>query len=130
MDIIVIENDKIFVWLIYVGNVIVIVESLDEVRIIIICGIVFFVVELVDGIVVVEEGVDFKVESVIEWVGEDFVKLDRFDFVIVFKVVSGGRGLKLKEEFDRIMFLLVDMLGVVVGVFCVVVDSGYVDNSL
>lgn len=85
-----IEDEKIFVWLIYVGNVIVIVELFDVIKFVIICGMVFVVVVVEFGLVVIEEGVDFKVESFIEWVSEDFVKLDCFDFVIVSKVVLGG----------------------------------------
>ncbi|CAP71504.1 uncharacterized protein PODANS_6_1360 [Podospora anserina S mat+] len=129
-DITAIENDKTFVRPIYAGNAIATVESSDEVRIITIRGTAFPAAEPADGTAAVEEGVDPKVESATEWVGEDLAKSDRPDLATAPKVVSGGRGLKSKEEFDRIMLPLADTLGAAVGASRAAVDSGYADNSL
>ncbi|KAK4176902.1 putative electron transfer flavoprotein alpha-subunit [Triangularia setosa] len=129
-DITAIENDKTFVRPIYAGNAIATVESSDEVKIITIRGTAFPAAELGDGKAVVEEGVDPKVESATEWVSEDLAKSDRPDLATAPKVVSGGRGLKSKEDFDKIMLPLADTLGAAVGASRAAVDSGYADNSL
>ena len=76
------------------------------------------------------EGVDPMVEIKTEWLSEDLTKSDRPDLATASKVVSGGRGLKSKEEFDRIIPPLADALGAAVGASRAAVDSGFADNSL
>lgn len=44
--------------------------------------------------------------------------------------MSGGRGLKSKEEFQRIIPPLADALGAAIGASRAAVDSGFADNSL
>lgn len=78
----------------------------------------------------VEEGVDPKTESDTEWLSEDLAKSDRPDLSTADKVVSGGRGLKSKEEFDRLIPPLADALGAAIGASRAAVDSGFADNSL
>jgi len=78
----------------------------------------------------VTEGVDPKAECSTEWISEDLAKSDRPDLSSAEKVVSGGRGLKSKEEFDRIMPPLADALGAAIGASRAAVDSGFADNSL
>jgi electron transfer flavoprotein alpha subunit len=78
----------------------------------------------------VSEGVDPNVECKTEWVSEDLAKSDRPDLASASRVVSGGRGLKSKEEFDRVMPPLADALGAAIGASRAAVDSGFADNSL
>jgi electron transfer flavoprotein alpha subunit len=78
----------------------------------------------------IEEGVDPKVESSTEWISEELSKSDRPELATAGKVVSGGRGLKSKEEFDRLMPPLADALGAAIGASRAAVDSGFADNSL
>lgn len=78
----------------------------------------------------VEDAVDPKVESQTEWVSESLAKSDRPELASAEKVVSGGRGLKSKEEFDRLIPPLADALGAAIGASRAAVDSGFADNSL
>ncbi|KAJ5585804.1 hypothetical protein N7450_005591 [Penicillium hetheringtonii] len=65
-----------------------------------------------------------------EWVSEELAKSERPDLATASRVVSGGRGLKSKEEFDRVMLPLADSLGAAIGASRAAVDSGFADNSL
>lgn len=93
-------------------------------------GTAFAAAALEGGSATVEEGVDPKTESPTEWVSEDLAKSDRPDLSTASRVVSGGRGLKSKEDFDKVMLPLADSLGAAVGASRAAVDSGYADNSL
>ena len=119
-----------FVRPIYAGNAILTVQSSDSIKIITVRGTAFPSPEVEGGSATVEEGVDPKVESPTEWVSEDLAKSDRPDLGSADKVVSGGRGLKSKEEFDRLMPPLADALGAAIGASRAAVDSGFADNSL
>lgn len=115
---------------IYAGNAIATVESSDPVKIITIRGTAFAPATPESGSAAVVQGIDPKPEPTTEWVSEDLAKSDRPDLATATKVVSGGRGLKSKEDFDRIMLPLADALGAAVGASRAAVDSGYADNSL
>ncbi|KAK1961513.1 electron transfer flavoprotein domain-containing protein [Colletotrichum eremochloae] len=129
-DITSIENENTFVRPIYAGNAIATVESSDAIKIVTIRGTAFPAAEVASGSAAVEDGVDPKSQSTTEWVSEDLAKSDRPDLSTATKVVSGGRGLKSKEEFDKVMLPLADSLGAAVGASRAAVDSGYADNSL
>ncbi|KAK1998982.1 electron transfer flavoprotein domain-containing protein [Colletotrichum falcatum] len=129
-DITSIENENTFVRPIYAGNAIATVESSDAIKIVTIRGTAFPAAEVASGSAAVEDGVDPKSQSTTEWVSEDLAKSDRPDLSTASKVVSGGRGLKSKEEFDKVMLPLADSLGAAVGASRAAVDSGYADNSL
>ncbi|CAH0050043.1 unnamed protein product [Clonostachys solani] len=129
-DITGIENESTFIRPIYAGNAIATVESTDAVKVITIRGTAFAAEAPGSGTGAVEEGADPKADSTSEWVSEDLAKSDRPDLATASRVVSGGRGLKSKEEFDRVMLPLADALGAAVGASRAAVDSGYADNSL
>jgi electron transfer flavoprotein alpha subunit len=74
--------------------------------------------------------VDPKVGIKTEWLSEDLAKSDRPDLATASKVVSGGRGLKSREQFDEIIPPLADALGAAIGASRAAVDSGFADNSL
>ncbi|PQE29118.1 electron transfer flavo domain-containing protein [Rutstroemia sp. NJR-2017a BBW] len=129
-DITSIENENTFVRPIYAGNAIATVESSDSIKVFTIRGTAFAAAAAEGGSATIEDGVDPKVESPTEWVSEDLAKSDRPDLATAGRVVSGGRGLKSKEEFDKVMLPLADALGAAVGASRAAVDSGYADNSL
>ncbi|KAK0629668.1 hypothetical protein B0T17DRAFT_526122 [Bombardia bombarda] len=130
-DITAIQDDKTFVRPIYAGNAIATVESSDAIKFITIRGTAFPAAAIGSGAATIEEGIDPKADTATtEWVSEDLAKSDRPDLATASRVVSGGRGLKSKEEFDRVMLPLADALGAAVGASRAAVDSGYADNSL
>jgi len=63
------------------------------------------------------------------YVGRQSGKSDRPDLQSASKVVSGGRGVGSKENFD-IIFKLADKLGAAVGASRAAVDAGYVPSDL
>ncbi|ERT02937.1 hypothetical protein HMPREF1624_01241 [Sporothrix schenckii ATCC 58251] len=131
-DVTSVESDSTFVRPIYAGNAIATVESTDPIKLLTIRGTAFPASEATagSGSAAIEEGVDPKAEAPTEWLSEDLATSDRPDLATAGKVVSGGRGLKSKEEFDKIMLPLADAIGAAVGASRAAVDSGYADNSL
>ncbi|KAL2887136.1 putative electron transfer flavoprotein subunit alpha, mitochondrial [Ceratocystis lukuohia] len=129
-DVTSIKNENTFVRPIYAGNAIATVESSDSIKIMTVRGSAFPIDATNGGSGVVESGANPKTESVTEWVSEDLAKSDRPDLATASRVVSGGRGLKSKEEFDRVMVPLADSLGAAIGASRAAVDSGFADNSL
>ncbi|KAM0516141.1 hypothetical protein ACHAPE_005764 [Trichoderma viride] len=129
-DVTAIEDEKTFVRPIYAGNAIATVESTDAIKIFTIRGTAFAPATPEQASTPIEAGVDPKPEATSEWVSENLTKSDRPDLATAGKVVSGGRGLKSKEEFDKVMLPLADALGAAVGASRAAVDSGYADNSL
>ena len=119
-----------FVRPIYAGNAILTVQSRDPIKVVTIRGTAFAAAETEGGSAEITDGVDPKVESTTEWISEDLAKSDRPDLATASKVVSGGRGLKSKEQFDQLIPPLADALGAAIGASRAAVDSGFADNSL
>lgn len=129
-DITDIQGEDTFVRPIYAGNAILTVQSADSPKIVTVRGTAFQSGSAEGGSAAVEEGADPKAESATEWVSESLTKSDRPELSAAERVVSGGRGLKSKEEFDRLMPALADALGAAIGASRAAVDSGFADNSL
>ncbi|KAL9056967.1 MAG: hypothetical protein Q9162_002633 [Coniocarpon cinnabarinum] len=129
-DIIAIESEDTFVRPIYAGNAILTVQSTDGIKLVTVRGTSFPQAEAEGGSAQIAEGVDPKAELASEWLSENLTKSDRPDLGSADKVVSGGRGLKSKEEFDRLIPPLADALGAAIGASRAAVDSGFADNSL
>lgn len=129
-DITAIESENTFVRPIYAGNAIATVESSDSIKVVTVRGTAFAAATPESGSAAIEQGIDPNPASPTEWVSEDLAKSDRPDLATASKVVSGGRGLKSKEDFDKVLVPLADSLGAAVGASRAAVDSGYADNSL
>ena len=93
-------------------------------------GTAFAAAGVTDGSADVVDGVDPNVKIQTEWISEDLAKSNRPDLGSAGKVVSGGRGLKSKEQFDQLIPPLADALGAAIGASRAAVDSGFADNSL
>ena len=115
---------------IYAGNAILTVQSSDKIKIVTVRGTAFAAAEAEGGSAEVKEGSDPKVDIKTEWLSEDLAISDRPELGTASRVVSGGRGLKSKEQFDRIIPPLADALGAAIGASRAAVDSGFADNSL
>lgn len=124
------DHNSAFVRPIYAGNAILTVQSTDNVKVITVRGTAFQDVETEGGSAEVVDGADPNVPAITEWVSEELAKSERPELATATRVVSGGRGLKSKEEFDRIMLPLADSLGAAIGASRAAVDSGFADNSL
>lgn len=68
--------------------------------------------------------------SATKWISEDLAQSDRPELTTAKRVVSGGRGLKSKDQFDALIPPLADALGAAIGASRAAVDSGFADNSL
>lgn len=119
-----------FVRPIYAGNAILTVQCSEPIKIVTVRGTAFAAAEAEGGSAEITEGIDPKVQISTEWLSEDLAKSDRPDLASASKVVSGGRGLKSKEQFDKIIPPLADALGAAIGASRAAVDSGFADNSL
>ena len=106
------------------------VQSTDPIKLLTVRQTAFPPAEQGDGSASIEDGTDPKAKSPTEWVSENLAKSDRPELASADKVVSGGRDLKSKEEFDRLIPPLADALGAAIGASRAAVDSGFADNSL
>ena len=105
-------------------------HSSEKVKLVTIRGTSFAPAELEGGSARISQGIDPKEVIKTEWLSEDLQKSSRPDLATAGKVVSGGRGLKSKEQFDKIIPPLADVLGAAIGASRAAVDSGFADNSL
>ncbi|CAG8442911.1 4685_t:CDS:2 [Ambispora gerdemannii] len=129
-DVIDIESPEIFVRPIYAGNAIAKVKSIDPVKVLTIRSTTFPPATTVDAEVSRESAPDAEKPTLAEWVGEEIQKSDRPELGSAKKVVSGGRALKSRENFDKLVYSLADALDAGVGGSRAAVDSGYCDNAL
>lgn len=130
-DVTEIKDPETFVRPIYAGNAIATVKSLDPIKILTIRGTAFPPAEESSNTAPVEDApVDPNAPCPTEWISENLAKSERPDLGSAGKVVSGGRGLKDKENFDKLMLPLADALGAAIGASRAAVDSGFADNSL
>lgn len=110
------------------------VQSEDTVKFLTVRASAFPAAELSDDPVLVESihrpVINGDVLAQAEFVAEELVKSDRPALGTAPYVVSGGRGLKSKEQFDNLISPLADALGAAIGASRAAVDSGFADNSL
>ena len=115
---------------IYAGNAILTVRSTDPIKIFTVRTTSFPASEADGNEAAIETGLDPKASCQTTWISEDLATSDRPELATATKVVSGGRGVKSKEEFDRLIPPLADALGAAIGASRAAVDSGFADNSL
>ncbi|KAL8672288.1 MAG: hypothetical protein Q9168_003231 [Polycauliona sp. 1 TL-2023] len=129
-DVTEIQSEDTFVRPIYAGNAILTLQSRDAIKLITVRGTSFPAAEAEGGSAEIAEGNDPNAPLQTQWVSEDLAASDRPDLATASRVVSGGRGLKSKEQFDQLIPPLADALGAAIGASRAAVDSGFADNSL
>lgn len=130
-DITGVKDAQTFVRPIYAGNAIATVKTTQPTNIITVRGTAFPPVAEGSSAASIEKApVDPNAPQLMEWVQENLAKSERPDLATASKVVSGGRGLKDKENFDKYMPPLADALGAAIGASRAAVDAGFADNSL
>ena len=131
-DIIGVEGADQFVRPVYAGNAIATVKSTDAIKLVTVRGSAFAPAEPASASTPIEAFTqDPNAASPTAIVSENMTTSDeRPDLASAEKVVSGGRGVKDKEGFNKFIIPLADALGAAVGASRAAVDSGYADNAL
>jgi len=130
-DVTEVVNETTFVRPFYAGNAIATVESTQPINILTVRGTAFApAAEDGSAAEITAAPEDPNADAPVTWVEENLSKSDRPDLATAGRVVSGGRGLKDKENFDKLMPPLADALGAAIGASRAAVDAGFADNSL
>ena len=128
-DVIAVESDDTFKRPIYAGSAVATVQSSDSVKILTVRATAFEAAQAEGGNASIE-----KLEQVIDrglsaFEGEQVASSDRPELTSAKVVISGGRALGSKEDFELI-YKLADTLGAAVGASRAAVDAGYVPNDM
>jgi electron transfer flavoprotein alpha subunit len=127
-DIVAIEGPDTFVRPIYAGNALATVKSSDPVKVITVRTTAFEAVPTEGGSAVIET-VGGKGDSGLSaFLGQELTKTERPELTSARIVISGGRGMQNKENF-QLLERLADKLGAAVGASRAAVDSGYAPND-
>ncbi|CAG8779564.1 17866_t:CDS:2, partial [Racocetra fulgida] len=100
-DIIDIESSDVFIRPIYA----------DPTKVITVRGTAFPPSNVAGNNAAIEVAPDAEKPSMTEWISEDLQKGDRPELGNATRVVSGGRALKNRENFDKLIYGLADALG-------------------
>jgi len=128
-DIIAVEGEKTFKRPIYAGNAIATVESSDAKLVLTVRGTAFAKAAAEGGSASVEAVSGPGEAGTSSFVGEELAKSERPELTSAKVIVSGGRGLKDKETFEKLVLPLADKLGAAVGASRAAVDAGFVPND-
>lgn len=112
---------------VYAGNAIQTVKSKDEKKVFTVRTASFDAAGE-GGSASVEDAALADDPGLSKWVNDEFAKSDRPELTSAGRVVSGGRGVGSKEQFE-IIEKLADKLGAAVGASRAAVDSGYAPND-
>lgn len=126
-----IEGADTFVRPIYAGNAIATVKSTDAIKVFTVRTASFNPAKADgSGAATEDAGVSSSSDGKSEWVSESLTKSERPELGSAKRIVSGGRGVKTKENFDSVLTPLADALDAAIGASRAAVDSGYASNSL
>ncbi len=128
-DIIRVDSPDTFERPIYAGNAIATVQSADAIKVITVRTTGFDPVAA-DGGSAAVDAVDAVADTALSrLLGREQTKSERPELSGAKIVVSGGRGLGSKENFDAVMTPLADKLGAALGASRAAVDAGYAPND-
>lgn len=127
-DIMAVDGPDIFKRPIYAGNAIQTVRSTDAKKVITVRGTAFAAAG--DGGTATIEAIDVPdFSDVSSFVSADIAQSERPELTSAKIILSGGRALGSKEEFERLVLPLADVLGAAVGASRAAVDAGYAPND-
>lgn len=112
---------------IYAGNAMATVKSSDAKKVVTVRGASFEAAGMGDS-ASVEEISAAENPGLSEWVEDKVVESDRPELTSAKRIVSGGRGVGSKENFE-IIDKVADKIGAAVGASRAAVDSGYAPND-
>ena len=115
---------------IYAGNAIATVQSTDATKVITVRSTGFDAAAASGGSAAVETAAAATGAGKSSFVGREMTKNDRPELTAAKIIVSGGRALGSKEQFDAVMEPLADKLGAALGASRAAVDAGYAPNDL
>ena len=115
---------------IYAGNAIAIVQSMDAVKVITVRTTGFDAAASTGGSASVETLSGMADSGKSSFVSAEIAKSDRPELTAAKIIVSGGRALASKEQFNAVMEPLADKLGAAMGASRAAVDAGYAPNDL
>ena len=115
---------------IYAGNAIATVQSTDATKVITVRSTGFDAAAASGGSAAVETAAAATGAGKSSFVGREMTKNDRPELTAAKIIVSGGRALGSKEQFDAVMTPLADKLGAAIGASRAAVDAGYAPNDL
>ncbi|KAK6200531.1 electron transfer flavoprotein alpha-subunit [Scheffersomyces amazonensis] len=130
-DVIKVESENTFVRPIYAGNALSTVKSSDKFILTSIRASAFPPQQITSSSAPIEEfSESITTNGRTEFVSENLITSERPELGAATKVVAGGRGLKNKETFDKLLEPLATKLNAAVGASRAAVDNGFCDNSL
>ena len=115
---------------IYAGNAIATVQSGDATKVITVRSTGFDAAAGTGGSAAVETVAAAAGAGKSRFIGREVTKNDRPELTAAKIIVSGGRALGSKEQFDAVMEPLADKLGAALGASRAAVDAGYAPNDL
>ncbi|MCP4381630.1 MAG: electron transfer flavoprotein subunit alpha/FixB family protein, partial [Hyphomicrobiales bacterium] len=130
-DIIAVERPSTFRRPIYAGNAIETVEATDPKRVVTVRTAAFEAAEAARATdaAPIEMVVVPGDPGISRFIGEELTSSERPDLASASVVISGGRALGSKEDFDRLILPLADRLNGAVGASRAAVDAGYAPND-
>lgn len=130
-DIIKVNDETTFVRPIYAGNALATVKSTDSKILLSVRSSAFEPAQSGDNSAAVDSFAPSSAPAGnIELVDQQLTSSERPDLGSASTVISGGRGLKDKETFEKLIEPLAAKLNAAVGALRAAVDSGFCDNSL
>jgi Electron transfer flavoprotein, alpha subunit len=114
---------------IYAGNAIATVQSADKIKVITVRTTGFDPVATAGGTAEVSSIDAVADAGLSSLVGRETTKSERPELTAAKIIVSGGRGLGSKENFEAVMTPLADKLGAAMGASRAAVDAGYAPND-
>lgn len=114
---------------IYAGNAIATVKSSEAKKVMTVRGTAFAMAAVEGGSAAIESVAVSLSAAKVRFVSQEVSESDRPELDSADIVVSGGRGVGSKEDFDK-LYELADKLGAAVGASRAAVDSGFVPNDM